>query len=118
MAAAYSGYSGRVSARDQRLMVIAAAVAACTAVLGAAFGLEQLIAYAGPLLVLLLPLLAGRFVGEERLARAVARRRRARRVPVAEAAPVTWLRDAALVARGGRLIARSLAVRPPPPTSA
>jgi hypothetical protein len=36
----------------------------------------------------------------------------------AQAAPVTWLRDAALVARGGRLIARPLAVRPPTPASA
>jgi hypothetical protein len=95
-------------------MVIAAAVAAGTALLAAAFGLEQLLAYAGPLLALLLPLLAGRFIGEERIARVAGRRRRGRRVPVAEAAPPTWHLRAALVPRGGRLIARSLAVRPPP----
>ena len=65
--------------------------------------------------MLLLPLLAGRFVGEERIARAAARIRRARRPrPAVAVAPVTWLRGMTLIPRGGRLIARALAVRPPP----
>ncbi|MBN1527473.1 MAG: hypothetical protein JW895_00310 [Thermoleophilaceae bacterium] len=104
--------------RDQRVLALLSLAASAAALLGAVLGHETLLAYAGPFLVLLLPLLAGRFVGEERIARAAARRRGPRPRPRAETAPVTWLRDAALVARGGRLIARSLAVRPPPPASA
>ncbi len=90
--------------------------AACVAMLlGALAGLTEVLAYAAPLVVLLLPLLAGRFVGEERIARAAARIRRARRPrPALAAAPITWLRGMTLIPRGGRLLARALAVRPPP----
>ncbi len=101
--------------RDQRLMVIFAGAACVVTLLGALAGLTEALAYAAPLLVLLLPLLAGRFVGEERIARAAARIRRARRPRAAVAvAPVTWLRGMTLVPRGAGLIARALAVRPPP----
>ncbi len=75
---------------------------------------EQLLGYAVPLLVVLLPLLAGRFVGEERLIRAAARARGARRRPRAISAPRAWLRGVAMFPRGGLLIARAIAVRPPP----
>ena len=101
--------------RDQRLMVIFASMASLAMLLAAMAGHTEILAYAAPLLVLLLPLLAGRFVGEERIARAAARIRRARRPrPAVAAEPVTWLRGMTLIPRGGRLIARALAVRPPP----
>lgn len=77
-------------------------------------GLEETLAYAAPLLVLLLPLFAGRFVGEERIARLAGRRHSRARRPRPLALPVAWLRAASSVPRGGRLIARGLAVRPPP----
>jgi len=67
-----------------------------------------------PLLLLVASLLAGRYLGEERIARLAARRRRpatrrARmaRLGRAQAAPV-------VLPRGGRLIAASLAHRGPP----
>ena len=67
-------------------MVIFAGAACLATLLGALAGLTEVLAYAAPLLVLLLPLLAGRFVGEERIARAAARIRRARRPRPAVAA--------------------------------
>ena len=54
----------RLVPRDQRLMVISAGLAAALVLLGALAGFEELLAYAAPVLVLVLPLLAGRFVGE------------------------------------------------------
>lgn len=71
--------------------------------------------YSAPLLLLMLPLLAGRYVGEERIARLahVVRERRRGRAPRL-AAPRTAPRAVPSVPRGGRLIASSLAVRPPP----
>lgn len=65
-----------------------------------------------PAILLVLPLLAGRYVGIERLSR-IARARTARRraVPRANPRSRTW---AFVPPRGGLLIASSLAVRPPP----
>lgn len=103
-----------MTARDRRLLV-ALALLSCVCLLGEAAGaLGPTLLYAAPLLLLLLPLVAGRYVGEariERLARAVRRRRR--RVPRV-ATPAAARRCVQLVPRGGRLIAASLAVRPPP----
>jgi hypothetical protein len=58
------------------------------------------------------PLLAGRYVGEERLEalRGHVARPRRRVAPQRSRAP----RPVALLPRGGRLIAEALAVRPPP----
>ena len=69
---------------------------------------------ASPALVLLLPLMAGRYVGEERLARLAARfvERVRRAVPRLIARLPRAPR--ALVPRGGRLLACSLAERGPP----
>lgn len=66
-----------------------------------------------PTLLILVPLLSGRYVGEELIAKLVARsvaRRRRPRVTLQPAAPAptTWR------PRGTRLIAFSLAKRPPP----
>jgi hypothetical protein len=66
-----------------------------------------------PVLLVLLPLLAGRYIGEERLARIAAAfvSSRRRRAPLLAA---TARRVSPTLPRGGRLIAASLAVRPPP----
>lgn len=66
-----------------------------------------------PTLLILIPLLSGRYVGEELIAKLVARSVAERRRPVAVArpslpVPATWS------PRGTRLIAFSLAKRPPP----
>ena len=75
-------------------------------------GAEVLLA--SPALVLALPLLAGRYVGEERIAWLAARFVE----PVRRAAPRLAARlpraPRALVPRGGRLLACSLAERGPP----
>jgi hypothetical protein len=68
--------------------------------------------YLVPALVLVLPLLFGRYVGEERIAALAAKpagavRRPARRVPLPRAAE-------RVMHRGGRLVASSMAKRPPP----
>jgi hypothetical protein len=71
--------------------------------------------YAAPLLLVALPLLAGRYLGEERFVRLAQGARRPRRRPVqrlSAPAGARWALRA--VPRGGRLIAHSLAVRPPP----
>lgn len=68
--------------------------------------------YLAPALVLLFPLLAGRYVGEDRLLDLTRRVPTPQRRPVVERRPRTQF--APLLARGGRLIACSLAVRPPP----
>jgi hypothetical protein len=99
-------------ARDQRLLLACAVGTSCLVLLAALAGHAELIAYAAPLLVVALPLVAGRYVGEERLRRlgSLARPRR-RRAPVARP---TARRPAELVPRGGRLIAHALAERGPP----
>ena len=66
-----------------------------------------------PVLVFALPLLAGRYVGEEQLARLVAAFQAVRRRPAGTIAPRSR-RGASRLPRGGRLIAAALAVRPPP----
>jgi hypothetical protein len=70
-----------------------------------------------PVLLLLLPLLHGRYVGEERIARV--RRARTAAPPLrapAELAPCRPVR--VLVARGALRRACSLSVRPPPAAAA
>lgn len=102
-------------ARQQRLLVLAAAITSAVLLLLAYAGHEELLAYAAPVLVLVLPLLSGRFVGEERIAQAAAgRQARLTLRPRPTAAPATWSARVLSVPRGGRLIAQSLAVRPPP----
>jgi hypothetical protein len=100
--------------RDQRLLLAAAVSTSALLLLAAAAGHPDLLVYAAPLFLLAVPLLAGRYVGEERLERL--RRGSAgvpRRLAPARVRP-SARRPAALLPRGGRLIAESLAVRPPP----
>jgi len=101
-------------ARDQRLMVLLTGFASLLVLVAGLTGYEESLAYAAPLLVVLLPLLAGRFLGEERIARLVVRARRRSRRAAALPVPTAWLRAVRSVPRGGRLIPRGLAVRPPP----
>jgi hypothetical protein len=101
-------------ARHQRLL-FAAAIGMCALLaLGALTGHAGLLAYAGPLCLLALPLLAGRYVGEEKLGRLRRHRPAPRRLLPAGSLPQCTRRSAALLPRGGRLIAEALAVRPPP----
>jgi len=98
--------------RDRRLLLglIATTLALAGSVL---LGVHSDLLLALPVLLFGLPLLAGRYVGEERLARLAAAfvspRRRA-----AQGVPTTARRSPRALPRGGNLIAASLAVRPPP----
>jgi hypothetical protein len=76
-------------------------------------GVHSDVLLAVPVLLFALPLMAGRYVGEERLARLAAAFVAARRRP-AGSVRTTARRFPLAVPRGGRLIAASLAVRPPP----
>jgi hypothetical protein len=70
------------------------------------------LAHLAPFFVLLVPLALGRYPGERRLVAAAARARSLPRPARSTQAPRRALRVA--VARGGDLIARALATRPPP----
>lgn len=103
--------------RDRRALVALTLLSLLGLLAESAGVLAPALLYAAPLLVIALPLIAGRYLGEERIARlARAVQRRRRRGPVARvSAPAGALRALRVVPRGGRLIAHSLAVRPPPP---
>jgi len=101
-------------ARDQRLLLAAAIGASAVLLLAALAGHAELLAYAAPLFLVAVPLLAGRYVGEDALERLRGASPARRRVPAAGRMPAGTRRAAALLPRGGRLIAESLAVRPPP----
>lgn len=98
--------------RDRHLLF---ALAGLTLVLAplTLVGLHTDVLLAAPVLVFALPLLAGRYVGEEQLARLVAAFVAERRRPATALVP-TVRRAPQRLPRGGRLIAASLAVRPPP----
>jgi hypothetical protein len=100
-------------ARDQRLLLLAAVATSAALLLAALAGHAELIAYAAPLCVVALPLLAGRYVGEEALERLREGAEPARRHG---AAPLLAgaRRSMAAFPRGGRLIAQALAERGPP----
>jgi len=104
--------------RDPRRQVAFAVLAAIVAAASASGAGGCLLALA-PALLVLLPLLAGRYVGAERLARLTARRRSGRRGarrPVAAATPRR--RPGPALSRGALLLGRALAERGPPVTVA
>jgi hypothetical protein len=106
-----------VTGRDQRLMLGAAVAMSALLLAAGLVGHPELLAYAAPVFLLAVPLLAGRYVGEDRLERLRERRARPSRLrPTAVALPAKR-RVVALLPRGGRLIATALAVRPPPSLS-
>ena len=98
--------------RDRHLLlglaVMTLALAALTVV-----GVSADLLLVVPVLLFALPLLAGRYVGEEQLARLAAAFATPRRRPAGTIASRTR-RRASRLPRGGRLIASALAVRPPP----
>jgi hypothetical protein len=70
--------------------------------------------FLAPSLLVLAPLLAGRYVGERSLIRLARTRRRRPLGRHSAAARIPDRPIVALLARGGRLLGCSLAVRPPP----
>jgi hypothetical protein len=103
--------------RDRTLVCAIAAVAVVLAVVHLATGVGADALMVAPALLLLLPLVAGRYVGSERLVRVVRRvrppARRRGAIPVARRR-----RDTRPTPRGGLLIAVSLARRGPPASAA
>jgi hypothetical protein len=98
--------------RDLRLLLGLMGLTLALVDIQALTGAEVLLA--SPALVLALPLLAGRYVGEERIARLAARFvARVRRVVPRLVARLPRA-PRALAPRGGRLLACSLAERGPP----
>jgi hypothetical protein len=99
--------------RDQRILLGLSALAVLFAVVQSATGIGGDVLLAAPALILLLPLLAGRYVGEDGIARLGAILAPRRRRPVAAVAlPVQ--RAPRALARGGRLVAMALGRRGPP----
>src|SRR5215208_986206 len=101
-------------ARDQRLLKAAALVTSALLLLAALAGHPDQLVYAAPLFLLSVPLLAGRYVGEDKLERLRREAPARRRTRSRSGAPSGARRTAVLLPRGGRLIAEALAVRPPP----
>lgn len=99
-------------------MLAVATLVALFPLLHEVVGLSAGFMFMAPALTLVFPLLAGRYVGEERLlslARAIPppTRRSTQRPPTRSRGGFE-----PLLARGGRLIGAALAVRPPPATLA
>lgn len=102
----------RVTSRDRRLLLGLAVLTLAVTTLALAGGHSDVLVGL-PALLFALPLLAGRYVGEERLARLAGVVPTASRRAVGSL-PTTACRALRVLPRGGRLIASSLAVRPPP----
>jgi hypothetical protein len=100
--------------RDQRLLLVAAFATSALLLVAALAGHAELLSYAAPAFLLAVPLIAGRYVGEEQLERMRSGLRRVRRLPPRAATPSVGRRLPASLPRGGRLIAHSLAERGPP----
>jgi hypothetical protein len=98
--------------RDRQLLLGLAALTIALASL-TLVGVQSDVLLAAPVLVFALPLLAGRYVGEEQLARLAAAFLGVRRRPAGTIA-ARARRASGCLPRGGRLIAAALAVRPPP----
>lgn len=76
-------------------------------------GATEALLFLAPALLIAIPLLAGRYVGEELIAKLAARAARRPRPPHATAPSAPAVAQVFLP-RGARLIAHSLAKRPPP----
>lgn len=101
---------------DLRQLLLALTAVGVVCVLPIALGAPVDLLLAAPLLLLALPLLAGRYVGETTLRRLARSARGPRRLPPGVGTAVAR-RAIAIVPRGGALLATSLAVRPPPATT-
>lgn len=105
------------SSRSTRMLVASALLIALACLTPAVPGLDVTLLHLVPALVLLVPLLGGRYLGEDAIAAAaaawVARAPRA-----ASSLPVRGPRAPRSVVRGGALLARGLAERGPPALAA
>jgi len=101
-----------VTRRDRQLLFALAGIALALASL-TLVGVHSDVMLTVPVLVLALPLLGGRYVGEEQILRLAAAFGAVRRRPAPALAPSKG-RACHRLPRGGRLLAFSLAVRPPP----
>jgi hypothetical protein len=99
--------------RDLRLLLVLAAVALLWAATQSAIGYEGGWTFLAPAMLVALPLLAGRYLGEERIVR-MASQFAARRLVRGPRVQGRRRARESLFCRGGALIARSLAERPPP----
>jgi hypothetical protein len=104
-----------MSRRDTQRTALLAGALAGLAILAHVAGAGALLGC--PALVLVLPLLGGRYVGEARLARLVGRLAPRRR-PLAPRTSPRLPRAPRVLPRGGRLIAARLAERGPPACAA
>lgn len=94
------------------LLLVVCALAVTWLIARSDVGLSTGVLFLLPALILALPLLAGRYLGAERLSRMARDRSPRRSRPVtAIRMPLPW---GFVLPRGGLLIASSLAVRPPP----
>jgi hypothetical protein len=102
-----------VPRRDRLILLSLALLVAAWMVAETAIGSHTgLLLYLAPALALVVPLMLGRYVGEEQLAGLAGR---ARSRPRRRMAPVAGPRSCARVMeRGGRLVASGMAKRPPP----
>lgn len=98
----------------RRIAAALAVLAACAEAVQHTAGLDLGLLHLAPALLLLFPLLAGRYVGEERIA-CLATARAPRRIRVAARPALAAPRaPRVLMVRGGELLAASLAQRGPP----
>src|ERR1700680_799390 len=101
-----------MSRRDLRLLLALCLLAVAWLIARSIVGLGTGFVFLLPAVIMALPLVAGRYIGAERLGR-ISRSRSPRRRRVPAGSPVRrTFRPAP--PRGGLLIAVSLAVRPPP----
>jgi hypothetical protein len=101
-----------MSRRSRYLLLAACALASASLLSSGVIGVSEGFLFLAPALLLAVPLLAGRYLGAERLSRvADTRSPSRRRVAASKPAPRPWGR---VLPRGGLLIAAALAVRPPP----
>lgn len=106
-----------MAGRHRFALLTAATLAALVAcAIGAAHmdGIDTGLLYLAPALLLLWPLLGGRYVGEDAVGRLAAAHRATTRRPRGAAVPVAARRRTVLLPRGGRLLASAFATRPPP----
>lgn len=98
--------------RERIILLSFAALIVAWLVVQALTGSDAGLLYVAPALVLALPLIGGRYVGEGQLNLVASKRTaRPRRAAVRLLSTHTFVRA---MSRGGRLVASSLAKRPPP----
>ncbi|HEX5712474.1 MAG TPA: hypothetical protein VFX85_04085 [Solirubrobacterales bacterium] len=99
----------RMHFTDKRALALTVCWVAALALTGS----TDALLFMAPALLIAIPLLGGRFFGEELIVRLAARRARPRRCSEV-AAPLSPPTSSVWLPRGARLIATSLAKRPPP----